>query len=290
MFQNVDLTSSVCVLVKQFGNGWPGELDSGFDTAVTVNGDIAVTDRHCAQVKMYGQDGTFKYGIDTSPGLSDELMRAKPGKKSYPKGIVINPVSGDILVTDGYYVKAFKSSEDGTFKYKFPALSPEGIASSKGDSMLSGLTLDVNTRLLVGEVRHRYISKHNLDGRHITTIKVRIQPQFIAVTPKNKIIISAWSLNSAIHILDCSGKLLHELKPPPEMARLWFPGGLCFSEGTIFVSNIVGIFCFSVIGEYLGCATKEVRCPLGLNVMHNGEKLVAVDGTGNSVKVFNLRY
>ena len=281
--------SGVCEFLQQFGQEWPHELKGGFSIAVNpYTGDICVTDRQAAQVKVFDNEGNGKFNINTSVGLRPELL-TRHGRKSYPKGIVINPMTQDIMVTDCQYVKAFDAASEHMLKHKFPAISPSGKTSDlEDDSFLAGLTLDANYRLLVGEVRHRYISKHHLNGKHISTIKVRIQPQFIVASP-GKIIISPWDLNASIHILDYTGKLLHELTPPPQILHLWYPSGLCFSEGTIFVSNVLGIFCFSVTGEYLGCATRDVSSPLGLAVQ-DGTKLFAVEGTGYSVKKFRLKF
>ena len=281
--------TNICILQYQFGEDWPGELQSGFGVAVRPsNGDIFITDRKTAQVKVYDQDGDAKLNIDTKVGLRPALL-TKDVRKSYPKGIVINPTTEDIMITDHVSVKVFDASSEYDLKYTFPAISPSGKSSeAESDSFLAGLTIDVNYRLLVGEVHHYYISKHHVNGKHISTVKVRIAPQFIVATP-GKIIISPWDLNASIHVLDYTGKLLHELTPPSEIFHLWYPSGLCVSQGTIFVSNVLGIFCFSVEGEYLGCATRQVSSPLGL-ALQEDKKLFVVERTGHCVKVFKLKY
>ena len=80
---------------------------------------------------------------------------------------------------------------EGNIKYQFPAKSPDNVSSDTQDTQLWSLAIDSKNNLLVGESNLKYISKHCLDGKHVMSFNVTIQPKYIAVSSQNKSIISA---------------------------------------------------------------------------------------------------
>ena len=179
---------------------------------------------------------------------------------------------------------------------KFTVVSPSNTPCST-DVQLAGLAIDNQDRVLVGATLlstpkyQGFISRHTQSGSHISTVSLTdgMLPQFIAVTSLDTIIVSSWSprwmpntssritTKQLIQVLHESGQLLHTLVPPETCVSFWRPTGVCCSKDTIFVANDnqvtpyeYGIYCFSLFGEFLGCATKEVVNPTGLAVMEDG--------------------
>ena len=97
------------------------------------------------------------------------------------------------------------------------------------------------------------------------------------MTPLDTIIVSSVAPN-AVQIIDKTGQVLHALDPPPFVTR-WRPTGVCCHDNIIFVANDnqsvpdeFGVYCYSLTGDYFGCATREVINPTGVAVTEDGEK------------------
>ena len=274
-------------LETELGLEGEGKLRNGCDIAVChSSGKVAVSDEGTAQIKIYDRNGQYKLGLNTKHGL-------KAGQKSYPDGIVMN-TNGDYFITDyTQHVKKFDLS--GDFQDQFPAVSHQNVTSDEGDHKLQGLTkyaCDEEEYLLVGEVNEKYISKHYYDGTHIGSVKVKITPQFLAVTANENIIVSAWDLGTGVQILDPNGRLLFTLNSP-QGVNYWKPSGVCYHKDIndiVFVANYggdtdeSGIFCFSTSnGEYLGCSNDDVRCPKGLALSEDATNMFVVVPNGLDV-------
>ena len=274
-------------LETQLGIEGDGLLCNGRGIAVChSSGKVAVSDNGTAQVQIYDRSGEYKLGLNTKHGLT-------PGQYSYPDGIVMN-TNGDYFITDcTQYVKKFDLS--GNFQDQFPAVSHKNITSDEDDHKLQGLTkyaLDEEEYLLVGEVKKKYVSKHYYDGTHIGSVKVKIPPQFLAVTAEENIIVSAWDLGTGVQILDPTGRLLFTLNSPQGVCY-WKPSGVCYHKDIndiVFVANYggdtdeSGIFCFSTSnGEYLGCSNDDVRCPKGLALSEDATNMFVVVPNGVDV-------
>ena len=140
-------------------------------------------------------------------------------------------------------------------------------------------------------------------------IPVSIQPAFLAVTPLNTIIIASLPRpvdsmlpNPWLQIIDEEGQVIHNLIDPPPGVRHWRQCGVCCSSDTIFVTNDnrlapdeYGVYCYSLSGDYLGCATKEVINPVGIAISEDGNRMYVAqwekgnldEGKGkHGVKVF----
>ena len=238
-------------LEKEFGHQEPGKLSDAVGIAINpTTQDVAVMDCKEQQVKIYCNTGEFKLSIDTTQGLL-------PGKRSQPLNVTASS-EGDYYITDlTQFVRCYNQS--GVYRNKWVAVSPQNKPSDSKNTPLGGLAMDyTNDLLLVGEVRHKYISKHHLDGTHVNSIKVNIMPWFLSVTPQDTIIVSDFSSNEA-QIVDNTGQVLHTLKPPSHVD--WNPWGICYHEGIIFICN-GEICCFSVSSDYLGsiAVNRPPRC------------------------------
>ena len=140
-------------------------------------------------------------------------------------------------------------------------------------------------------------------------IPVSIQPAFLAVTPLNTIVIvglprpvDSMLRDPWLQIIDEGGKVIQNLIDPPAGLTRWRQCGVCCSSDTIFVTNDnrsapddYGVYCFSLSGDYLGCATKEVTNPVGIAVSEDGNRMYVAhwergnieEGKGkHGVKVF----
>ena len=173
---------------------------------------------------------------------------------------------------------------EGNLKQQLTTKSPDNISSDAQYTQHWGLAIDNQNNLLVGEINHKYISKHQLNGKHINSFKVSIHPWYIAVSPRDKIIVS--DRNKGVHVLDKGGVHLYSLKPPHGSS--WFPYGMCCTaDDTVYIADCSTgeIHCYSSkTGAYIGCVTKDVSNPKGLALMDDEEKLVVVQE--EEVKIF----
>ena len=175
---------------------------------------------------------------------------------------------------------------------------PEGASTNHPTNLkLAGLALDNSGNLLIGSFvgKESYICTYTQDMVRLKSIKIHLQPQYLAVTPTNAIVISSTDSQRAnVQVINHKGTLLHTLTPPDGVTT-WWPRGVCCTEGMILVANNAstaidtGIYCYSISGQYLDCITndEEVSSPMGLAVTDNDRTLmVAESGEGEGVKVF----
>ncbi|XP_072045817.1 E3 ubiquitin-protein ligase TRIM71-like [Amphiura filiformis] len=270
-------------LSKQFGNRGQQKLQDGIDIAMTSVGDLIVADDSYGQVRVFNQSGDFKYNLDTKQGM-------KSGQKSRPWNVVVSQ-DGRIFITHMVsHVNVY--DPNGTYKYRFPTESPSNVSSDAQDTELCGLALDNQGCLLVGEINQKYISKHRLDGSHVSSIKVSIPPGYIAVTSTDNLIVSNGNCSHPpiVQVVDPTGNILHTLNPPSGVS-LWYPFGICCTADDIYIANWQparnggGIYCYSISGQYMGCITQEVDWSAGLALIENENKLLVVEE--KKVKIFS---
>ena len=188
------------------------------------------------EVCVYGDDGRYKFSLDTRQGLN-------PNSRSCPWNVAVN-ADGIWYVTDySPYVKMY--SPQGVYKNRWGASSPHG---TKGAN-LYGLTMDVNGNFLVGDIYNRCISRHRQDGSQVDSIKVDIRPYHLGATPQDTIVIS--DLNK-VQIVANTGHVLHTLNP--DRQETIGPWGVCVCHDIIYVCNRFKpeILCFSLSAEYIG--------------------------------------
>ena len=239
------------------------------------------------KVHIFNQSGTFKQNLSTKEGL-------QPGQKSYPWNVVVSCQDGRVFITQGVsHVNVY--DRDYNYKYQFTTKSTAKVQPGKEGADLRGLALDNHGCLLVGNCSKRgsnqYISKHSLDGAHVISYRVPVEPWYIAVTSNNHIIVvSHRNDTNGVQVLDDNAKVLRIINRPPEVST-WYPYGLCCTtEDEIYIANNRsdsdgGIYRFSVAGEYLGCATKDAKPPTGLVLTDDDNKMIVVEA--KCVKLFS---
>ncbi|XP_072044813.1 uncharacterized protein [Amphiura filiformis] len=270
-------------LSKQFGDKGHQKLRYGRGVAVTSVGDLIIAD-FGAQARVFNQSGDFKDSLDTKQGLKFRQI-------SQTWNVVVSQ-DGRIFITHLVsHVNVY--DQNGTYKYRFPTKSPSNVSSDAHNTKLCGLLLDNQGCLLVGEVNQMYISKHRLDGSHVSSIKVTIQPGYIAVTSTDKLIVSngGLALSPIVQVLDSTGNILHTLNRPSGVLS-WIPYGICCTaDDDIYIanrqtaSNGGGIYCYSISGQYMGCITKEVDHPAGLALIETENKMLVIER--ERVKIFS---
>ncbi|XP_072051433.1 uncharacterized protein [Amphiura filiformis] len=247
------LTTGSWVLEKEFGKDEPGKLSGALGIAVSSTGDVAVASNCAAKIQVYNADGQHKHSIDTTQGLMS-------GTRSRPCNVTVNTEGNYVITDDTRFIKVYDPS--GMYKDRRVAISPENKPSNTEYTRLVGLTMDSKGQLLVGEVNQKYISRHRQDGSHITSIKVNIEPNFLAVTSQDTIIVCDFGF--VVQIVNSTGHMLHTLKPPSHVTR-WHPFGVCCYEDIIFICNIAlarnGVYCFSSTGEYLRSIDTKANYP-----------------------------
>ncbi|XP_072019229.1 E3 ubiquitin-protein ligase TRIM45-like isoform X2 [Amphiura filiformis] len=258
-------------LDRSFGDVGAEKLKYGRGVAITQEGDIAVADMADSAVKIYKKDGQFKSSI-TVPDNPWNVVVSSDGK------LIVTNLSASVSIYDG----------KGNQKHQFPTKSPDNVSSDTRDTTHWGLAIDNYNNLLVGETRQKYISKHHLDGAHITSFKVPISPVFITVSLDAKIFISG-GMDTDVHILNENGVHLQTLTAPQDSG--WSPYGMCCtSANEIYISNTSSgvIYCYSAeTGAYIGCLTKDVSKPAGLALMNDENQLVVVEDY--CIKIFKVQ-
>ncbi|XP_072016232.1 E3 ubiquitin-protein ligase TRIM45-like [Amphiura filiformis] len=213
-------------LQREIGKDGEGKLRWGLGVAIASNGDIAVADNGTAQVKVYRSDGQYKLSFDTKQGLQQ-------GTTLRPWNVAVS--HNQFYVTDTDMVKIY--SLEGQYLKQFPVKSPDGTSSDTDGSILCGLAIDNDGHLLVGNYTKKYINKCKQDGTHISAIKVDINPNFIAVTPMGRIVVSPSTSNAGVYVLDQTGKHIHTINTPKD-AKSWYPRGVCCSDdGVIYIAS-----------------------------------------------------
>ncbi len=242
------ITTGSWKLENVFGQNEPGTCRLSWAEGITVSptGMIAITDFYVARIQVYSATGQHKFSIDTTQGLM-------PRKRSCrPRNVAVSLDGSYYVADETSFIKVYDSS--GVFKEKWVAVSPENKPSDAEDTELGGLAIDSKSQVLVGEVWHKYISIHKLNGLHISSIKVNIRPCFLAVTSQDMITVSDY-LN-VVQIVDFTGQHLHTFKPTSQVTY-WSPGGICCYEDIILICNDSsashGVYCFSSCGDYLRC-------------------------------------
>ena len=229
-------------------------------------------DRECFQV--YNSRGEKKLRIST----------ARKGKswnqstqRSSPWMVVVNK-EGTYFVTDSTpYVSVF--SPEGIRKFEFQAVAPKSIATDPG-TWLMGLAMDRKGQLLVGATLKQYLSKHTQDGKHISSIKIKIDPYHLAISPNELIIVSGrYNDRGVVQIIDQTGVVMHSVDKPGDVVLRWNPCGVSCINDTIFIANCSsasldgGIYCFSLSGHYLGCIGNGQVDPRCVAVTEDGNKM-----------------
>ena len=280
----------------------PGASSAANDVTLCSNGDIVLAADSKPSIKACDNNYNFKMAITST---------------SKCHNVVAMP-NGNICTSDWTkYVKVFGKDEKQLFKFSTPppAVSCDKMtASSSGEACIAGLAVNSRGQLLIGDVNHNIVSRHQQNGDFISKFEVLVEPRYIAVAGtsssasldpadhEDRIIVSS-SKEHTVLIIDVVGQMRYLPRPHGVEERNWEPTGVCFSEGTIFVSNNAqgedvdlqgffdnsgfAVYCYSDSGEYLKAVTTHVTHPKGLALKENGEELLVADDTG--VKVFHLK-
>ena len=195
--------------------------------------------------------------------------------------VVVND-QGTYFVTDCTpYVSVF--SPNGSRQFEFQSVSPESTPSKAPKdkaAWLMGLAMDSKGQLLVGATKQQFLSKHTQDGKHISSIKVKIDPYHLAISPNELIIVSGrYNSSGTIQVIDQSGVVMYTLSKPDDVVLNWNPLGVSCINDTIFIANCTnasldgGIYCFSLSGHYLGCIGNGQVDPRCVAVTEDGNKM-----------------
>ena len=262
------------ILERSFGHKSNGETSCAWNVVINNDGDIVVTNERSLGMSVFGRDGRYKHSLPTKSRNRDAL-----------------------IINDEYYVTSrtkFVRVYDGDGRYlrQFHAVAP--ASSSKLLYTVHCLAQDKATGLLVlgaSYSRSSCLSIHHTSGNHVNSIKIAIEPTFIAVTLRSIFIVSSHP-DQLVHMVDpTSGRALVTLSPTDGIR--WSPSGICCSQfDDIYVANRAtdksrGVYRFSASGEYMGCVTIVVASPYGLALTDDDHRMIVADY--QSVKVFRLK-
>ncbi|XP_072016860.1 uncharacterized protein [Amphiura filiformis] len=251
-----------------------GKVSGAYGISTTPTGDIVVANWSSSAsslVKVYNSDGKFKFNLDKQSCCAWNVAVSPDGK----------------FYVSCYNVKNIRMfGSDGRYVSQFTAISPTGVASDAEGTDLRGLTINNKRQLLVGETNKKYISIHDLNGTHITSFHVSINPYFITTTSQGNIIVSLSGV-SDVQLLDYSGTLQHTITAPTGVSSWWPTGVCCSMNDEICISNYgspSGIYCFSSKGVYLRCLTQGINNPMGIALLQNDKKMAVAESS--RVKIF----
>ncbi|XP_072048294.1 uncharacterized protein [Amphiura filiformis] len=249
----------------------PGKLGNVRGIAKSSEGDIAIANlSHGRPVKVFSINGQYKFSLDKQSVNAWDVATSSDGRFY-------------VTTTTNKYVTVYGS--DGHYQSKFAAVSPGGVTSDAEDTEFKGIAVNnAKSQVFIGEIKKKYISIHSLNGVHCSSITLKIAPHYITTTRQGAIIVSPYSINQGVQILDCSGAVLHTINAPKGVSK-WYPVGVCcdYYDG-IFVCNRgspLGIYRFSSSGSYLGCINEAIVGNIGscggLTFSQNEEKLIVAD-------------
>ncbi|XP_072023881.1 uncharacterized protein [Amphiura filiformis] len=219
-----------------------GKLSDPIGIAIhESNGDIAIADFTAKCVFVYNTQGKYRFNLDTTQQLDK------------PCGVVYT--SGKYYVTDQSAYVRYYNADDGKYCGSWLSVEP-GHNVGNDKAVLYGICVDTDCNLLVGDVPNlgqRYISKHTGDGKHINSFNVDIDPDFMAVTSHNNVIISGYNV---VQIVNQDG-LVHRVQCP----GMSYPYGICFHSGVLFICDLdsANIFCFTQDATHLTTITIDAR-------------------------------
>ena len=271
------VSSRKWVLEKEIGK----KSQNASGLAITPSGDIAIA--NCdpsTPVQIYDRDGLFKFSLDKRSSDARNVVALNDSK------LFVTTRDNNACVT--------VYNSEGQYLSEFPAVSPDGVKSSDEETVLRGLAVNRQNQLLVGEIIHKYISIHDCEGNHVSSINAPVKPSFLSTTRQNNIVVSSRTFfPGSVYVLGTTGNQLVEIKAP-QGVKNWTPYGVCVSHNDeICIANYVDncIHCFSVTGKYLGCLYKGLKSPEGMTFMDNDNRLLVAewDTDHSTVKILGAK-
>ena len=258
-----DQPTSVCEwkLKSYIGDSYgPGKIEGQACVAFTPDDDIVILDERTDEVKIYDARDNCKYKSSFSPDIRDVTTTG-----IYISSIAVDLI-GNIYVAGDKFVVA--SDKYGKSLGKWVPVPPAGI---KATHIISSMTIDVEGNLLMGcefEYFNGYISKHKVNGDHIHSLKLPLQPASIASTPEGTVAVCD---RKCVQIVSQSGEVLHTLQHT-DMKQ---PSGVCCSKDMILVcdSYMGEVFCFSLSAQFIGHKQTESNSCRFIAVNQDGTKL-----------------
>ena len=258
------------MLEKEFGQEKPGSLSDPFHGSVVnpTNGNVVVLATN--DVQIFSSVGEYRFS------------------KNVPQSDVYKQIA---VSSDGntYFMtlyNEFVQMYDNNCKFKSQWVSSYPEASSLKPCLL-GLAINNKGQVLVGDVMSYHINIHKQDGSYISSIKVDIEPEYLAVTSQDTIVVAGH--RKPPQIVSNTGQVLYTLKHPTDDTQWLCFGAYCYRD-TIFITNLDKskaweLLCYTESGQYLGCLPiPDARC---CAMMQNGTKIIV--GKYNGCAIYSLR-
>ncbi len=229
-------------------------------------------------------DGKVKLKIDTNEGILPGRMRYS----SSPCNVATTS-DGHFYITDhNPWVKIH--DKNGRFVRLLQLVGNDGLACNSGKA--SGIVIDDDGRIIVGEEVRKTISIYKSDTTFVTAFKVDLSPCYIATAKsdgRNILLVNDTRGTRNTLALDYSGKVLERIRSPLS-GVFWNPRGICYSKvGEIFVTNGKmgqGCVCrYTSSWQYTGCVISDLKEPYGIAISDDGELLAIVDAW-SKLKIF----
>ena len=183
--------------------------------------------------------------------------------------------------------KAYKGIQFHTAEGKYLSNMPVKDTNDKV-SNLNTITINSKDQIIAGLVKNT-ISIHYADGSLISKFQTSDKPKSVAETSDGDIVCS-FRKSATLQLMNYSGSNVKVIFPPA-IIKKWNPTYLCCGKGQIFIVNgsdgdPAGVFCFTNIGEYVGCVTTDVQTPKCIALSSNGSELFLVERATCQVKIF----
>lgn len=198
----------------------------------------------------------------------------------------------EFYVTNGTpFVQVY--DKDGSYKRRFAAIPPDRGASNELKdpvSALHGITFNNRGQIMVGDTNYKYISVLTTEGEFVDTFSVGIAPMFIAATPLDQVYVSSCEC-IPVEVVDVdTGTCVKSITAPKDVGQ-WCPTGVCCSSGEeeIYIANQmgkVGIYSFTLEGDFLECFEEKVNSPWGLAVSEDENYLFVSNSNSSGQCIF----
>ncbi|XP_072013535.1 uncharacterized protein [Amphiura filiformis] len=243
---------------------------------VAPSGDIVVAEfKPNRPVKVFNNKGLY-------------LLRLKSATDTdCPWDVIVSEQGLYYVSTCGQNVLVYDF--DGSLFLRIKPKTPFNPFLSSQTPDLRGLSINGKGQILIGDVKHNFISIHHPSGEQISGFSISIPPYFIAVSANDKVIVSA-SSRAGFQILNSIGHRLRSFDTMESVILNWVTGICCTSNGNIYVGNrkgMRGIHQFTEDGNYVGCITENVTNPWGIALTPAEDQLVVAEET--SIKIVHLK-
>lgn len=245
-----------------------------YGVAVCDNGDLVITDRDDQTVYRLSSNGQFKFRLNS-------LNHKRDGDFGKPRDVAVAS-NGDIFVVDhSKHVKVYNSG--GEFNRRFV---PQDSAGNISQLRCIRITRHKEEEiLLVGDLERQELTLHRLDGALIKRLHLTLRPCYMAVNPKNQILLTDYN-NARLECINLEGEVKFSIDTEVAGKRMR-ASGVCWGlhddiylalhpESLLYRDHggVCSIHQYSSNGVYLSCMARGLNNPVHMVFARDGKLVV----------------